>query len=248
MPLLNLLIEFVTEQGWNTLFYNIFFVAGFVAIFVFNYFNCKNYKIPVGKALIFTVVVYAISTLWMFILCWVENGFKGWGGNNIVRVFIWVPIAALPIAKLMKIDWIRSCDFLAPCVPLVQAVAHWGCIFSGCCHGYPSSWGVVNPATGQIMFPAQPLEALVALAIVVIVCRYERKRDYEPNGYAYPLMLVLFGSTRFFLEFLRDNDKLFLGISSLALHALLMVMVGIAIYLTIKDQESRKKKRVGGRK
>ncbi len=242
MILLNQLIGFVTEQGWNKLFYDIFFVAGFVAVFVFAFFWCRKYEIPTGKALLFTVLVYLISALLMFTLCWIENGFKGWGGNNIVRVFIWVPIVALPIAKLMKIDWLRSCDFLAPCVPLIQAVAHWGCIFAGCCHGYPSSWGIYNPALGQTVFPCPPLEALVALAIVIIVCRYEKKHDYKPNGYAYPLMLVLFGSTRFFLEFLRDNDKLFLGISSLALHALLMVLVGVAIYATIKDHEGKKSK------
>lgn len=244
--LLNQLIYFVTEHGWNSLFYNIFFAAGFVAVLLCAWFTCKNYKIPRGKALLFIVLVYTISVIWMFFQCWVENGFKGWGGNNIVRTFVWIPAAVWIVGKIMKVDWLRGCDFVAPCVPLVQGVAHWGCIFAGCCHGYPCEWGIYNPMLDKKVFPCPPLEALTAIVVVIIVCRYEKKRNYEPDGLAYPLMLMLFGYSRFFLEFLRDNDKVFFGVSTLALHALFMALVGTATYFTIKER-NEKQKRIGGK-
>lgn len=96
------------------------------------------------------------------------------------------------------------------------------------------------------MFPGPPLEALTAIVVVIIVCRYEKKRNYEPDGLAYPLMLMLFGYSRFFLEFLRDNDKIFFGVSTLALHALFMALVGTATYFTIKER-NEKQKRIGGK-
>lgn len=237
--LLNQLIYFVTEHGWNSLFYNIFFAAGFVAVFLCAWFTCKNYKIPRGKALLFIVLVYTISVIWMFFQCWVENGFKGWGGNNIVRTFVWIPAAVWIVGKIMKVDWLRGCDFVAPCVPLVQGVAHWGCLFVGCCHGYSCSWGVYNPLLEDNVFPSPALEASVALIIFAVICVYEKKRDYKPNGLAYPLMLMMFGYSRFFLEFLRDNRKVVFGASTLALHALFMALVGTAVYVTIKEK-SRK--------
>ena len=46
------------------------------------------------------------------------------------------------------------------------------------------------------------------------------------------------GYSRFLLEFLRDNDKLFLGISELALHALAMALIG-AVWL-IADKRKRR--------
>ena len=239
---MNQLIMLVAERGYGQLLYNIFFAAGFVAVFLFAFFSCRRYKISRGKALLFVFLVYTISALWMFFQCWVENGFKGWGGNNIVRTFVWVPLAVLLVGKIMKIEWRRGCDFVAPCVPLVQAVAHWGCIFVGCCHGYPSAWGIYNPMLEAKVFPCQPLEALVALAVVIIVCRYEKKHDYKPNGLAYPLMLMLFGYSRFFLEFLRDNQKMAYGVSTLALHALFMALVGTAVYGTIKERQKNRKK------
>lgn len=152
---MNQFIRQVTEQGQGQLLYNAFFVAGFVAVFLCAWFTCKNYKIPRGKALLFVVLVYTISVIWMFFQCWVENGFKGWGGNNIVRTFVWIPAAVWIVGKIMKVDWLRGCDFVAPCVPLVQGVAHWGCIFAGCCHGYPCEWGIYNPMLDKRCFRAR---------------------------------------------------------------------------------------------
>lgn len=236
---MNQLIVFVTERGWNSLLYNIFFALGFVAVFLFAAFFGKRYGLPRGKAILFVALVYTLSVLWMFFQCWVESGFTGWGGNNIVRTFVWVPAAVWLVGRFMKVDWLRGCDFVAPCVPLIQAVSHWGCIFTGCCHGYPCSWGIYNPALDIKVFPSPPLEALTALAVVLLVCRYERKHAYAPNGLAYPLMLMLFGYSRFLLEFLRDNQKVFFGMSTLALHALFMALVGTVAYGMIKEKTQK---------
>lgn len=241
----NQLLRYITEQGWGQLLYNVFFVAGFVAVFLYAMVSGKKYGIPKGKALLYIIIVYFVSLLWMFFQCWVENGFKGWGGNNIVRTFVWVPLAAWPAGKLLKVDWVRGCDFVAPCVPLVQGVAHWGCIFAGCCHGYACSWGIYNPLLNQNVFPCPPAEALTALIVVFIVCGYEKRQNYKPNGLAYPLMLMLFGYSRFLLEFLRDNRKVVFGVSTLALHALFMALVGTAVYVTIKEREKTKPMKTG---
>lgn len=233
---MNQLILWAAENNIGQMLYNVFFVGGFVAVFIYGAVAHKKYNLSLIKALLFIIFVYTISVVWMFTQCWIENGFKGWGGNNIVRTFVWVPLAAWLVGKFMKIDWARGCDFVAPCVPLVQAVSHWGCIFVGCCHGYPFKWGIYNPALDIKTFPCQPLEALVALAVVIIICRYEKKQNYKPTGLAYPLMLMLFGYSRFLLEFLRDNDKIVLGISDLAFHALFMAFVGTAVYMTMKEK------------
>ena len=91
-------------------------------------------------------------------------------------------------------------------------------------------------------FPIQFVESFAALVVVIIVERYMKKRNYEPDGLAYPMMLMLFGYSRFLLEFLRDNQKIAFGISTLALHALFMALVGTAVYVTIKEQPKIRKK------
>ena len=241
--ILNQLIEIVAENHLGQTLYEIFFAAGFVAVFLYGAVARKHYDLPLAKSLIFITLVYAISAVWMFTQCWIENGFRGWGGNNIVRTFVWVPLAVWLVGKFMKIEWAKGCDFVAPCVPMIQAVSHWGCVFAGCCHGYPFKWGIYNPALEVNTFPCQPIEALVALAIVIIVCRYEKKQGCDTKGLAYPMMLMLFGYSRFFLEFLRDNQKVMFGVSTLALHALFMAFVGTAVYVTVKERIQIKEKK-----
>ena len=54
-----------------------------------------------------------------------------------------------------------------------------------------------------------------------------------------PIMLMLFGFTRFFWEFFRDNEKLWMGCSSLAFHALFMGIVGLMMYVVIRIHNRR---------
>ena len=237
---MNDLLFWIESKGLNSLLYDIFFVAGGVAVILFCFLNSKNYKIPMKKAVPFVLVVYAVSVAWMFFLYWMESGFKNFGGNNIVRIFVWVPVFAWPMCKLLKLDFRTMCDYLAPVVCVQHGVSHFGCIFGGCCYGYPWEHGVYNHVLGYKTFPIQPIEALVAVAIVLFIWLREKKHDFKVDGESYPLMLILFGYSRFLLEFARDNEKLFLGISKLAIHALIMGIVGTAWYVTIKEANRKK--------
>lgn len=240
--MINSIIRTVVEAGNGKLFYNIFFALGFVAILIYTFLICKKYDMSRAKGLLFSFIVYTGSVLVMFFLYWASTGFKHWGGNNIVRVFIWIPVVAYPVCKLMKLDWIKCCEFLAPCAPMVQGISHYGCIFEGCCYGYPMKNGIWNPALNDYTFPIQPIEACVAVVVVVIVLIRQKRLHYAADGRTYPIMLMLFGYSRFLLEFLRDNDKIFLGISELALHAIVMALIGTAVYFELTARKQKKKR------
>ena len=219
----------------NTVLYYLFHVFGFILTVVYTLIFYKKFKLPLGRAVAFIVTVFPIAYAFMWFQFWVESGFKTWG-NNIVRTFIWVPFIGLPFAKLYKIDYHKAIELLAPIPCIIHGIAHFGCIFEGCCCGYPWEYGIWNPSTRDYRFPIQPIEALVAVAIVIFIIWYIAKHDFSGKSKAYALMLILFGSTRFVLEFFRDNEKLFLGISSLALHAALMFVVGLFFYFVPFDK------------
>ncbi len=237
---MNQLLFWIEAHGLNKTLYDVFFVAGGVALMAFCFANAKNYKIPLKKAIPFVIIVYSIAVAWMFVLYWAESGFKNFGGNNIVRIFVWVPLIALPFCKLFKLDFRTMCDYLAPVVCVQHGVSHFGCMFGGCCYSYEWTHGIYNHELHYNTFPIQPIEALVAVAIVLFIWLKEKKNKFEVTGEYYPLMLILFGYSRFLLEFARDNDKLFLGISNLAIHALIMGIVGTAWYLTQRDRNNKK--------
>lgn len=232
--------EFITKASvfiYDGFLYDSFFVLGFIAVFFFYLWRGKFFGVSPIKSVLLVAIVYPAVVLWMLALYWIETG--TFGGNNIVRVFVYMPLFAIPAAKLLKLTWKQACDMLAPATCVVHAVSHWGCVFAGCCHGYPSSWGLYSPQTRMICFPSQPLEALTAAFIVVFLLWRERKNGHRVDGLSMPIMLMLFGITRFFWEFFRDNTKIWLGCSSLAFHALFMSIVGFVMYIFIKKHNKK---------
>ena len=219
----------------NPVLYYMFHVFGFILTVVYTIVIHKRFKLPFWRTVLFIVTVFPIAYAFMWFQYWVESGFKSWG-NNIVRTFIWVPFISIPFAKLYKIDLHKAIELLAPIPCIIHGIAHFGCIFEGCCYGYPYANGIWNPTTKDYRFPNQPIEAAVAVLIVIFIIWWIAKHEFSGKSKAYALMLILFGSTRFFLEFARDNEKLFLGISSLALHALLMFGVGLFFFLVPFDR------------
>ena len=57
-------------------------------------------------------------------------------------------------------------------------------------------------------------------------------------------MLIPYGLSRFVWEFFADNEKVFWNISSLALHALLMSVVGAAMLIILHRRNAMTKKKV----
>ena len=88
------------------------------------------------------------------------------------------------------------------------------------------------------LFPNQPIEALAAVAIIIILLIRARKNNYVPTAETYPLMLVMFGSSRFLFEFLRNNEKILLGCPALSFHALFMFIVGLIALQVIKRKKA----------
>lgn len=235
---MNKLIQTIAELGLTGTVYDGFHVLGFIAVFIVIVWFARKLEIEAWKAVLTVLIVYPIIYGWMYVLFWIESGFRSFGGNNIVRVFIYVPLVGYPVAKIFRVEWKKICSLLSLAPTVVHAVSHLGCIFAGCCNGYPSSWGLYNVTTGDIRFPTQPIEAAIAWLIIAYLLFRAVKRNYIPDGKEYPIMLTLFGSTRFLCEFLRDNEKIFMGCSNLSFHALLMALVGI-IWIAVDNHKNK---------
>lgn len=211
--------------------------------FFFLLFYRKKYDITFRKF----VILFAISTplqyFSMFFQAWVENGFQNWGANNIVRSFVYFPLFFTLAARIAKVPANKVIDFAAPSQALNQAIGHLVCPFAGCCQGYACSWGIWNPGTDELLFPNQWLECIVALIIALYLLNMAKRENYIGTGKVYAMFLLTFGGTRFLLEFLRDNDKLLLGISGLAFHALFMFLVGTVWLMVLYEKEQKQSKK-----
>lgn len=237
---INTLIKYCWIHNWSGLIYNGVVVLAFFLQMLDLMFYRKNYQLTKKQAGLIVLLFYPTSYLWMLIVTWAEIGFQKFGSNNIVRLYVWMPLLLLAVARIMKLDKKTVMDFIAPSCALQQAIAHTVCPFAGCCNGYEVDWGVWNPLLEKRTFPCQWLECLVAFFVFLFLRRYAKKTGYNSNGKVFPLFLITFGGTRFFLEFLRDNEKVFAHVSELAMHALMMVVVGAIWLLVMKRKEQKK--------
>jgi phosphatidylglycerol:prolipoprotein diacylglycerol transferase len=154
----------------------------------------------------------------------------------------------LPIADCM--------DVAAPGVPVAMAFGRLGCFLNGCCYGSlcspgfplrvvfpPDSpaaaeqrdLGLLDPgATAALpVHPAQLYQAGHDFLIAGLLLWYLRRPD-APRGGGIPLLFVLYGIGRFFLEGLRgDNPPTFTGLT-LSQNLSLLLIVGFGtVFLTL---------------
>ena len=234
--LLTTMIERCYEFGLTSKIYYGLHGVAFVAVLLMALWMGKKINVGWLKSTLIVLIVYPLMYAWMLIYFWIESGFQSFGGQHFVCVFIYAPLVALAAAKILKLRWVDICYIIAPCFPLNHMIGHIGCIFAGCCRGYEWEYGMYNLHTGTYLFPIQPIESLIALGIVVFLVVRAYKNKFQPDAKHYPIMLILFGSTRFVCEFFRDNTKILLNCSSLSFHALFMCIVGIVALVVIRKR------------
>src|SRR6476661_3761336 len=111
-----------------------------------------------------------------------------------------------------------TCDMFAPGIALGHVVGRFGCFFAGCCYGKPTSvpWAItfsdpfaaanVGTPLGVHLHPTQLYEAGAELVILIVLLMTERKGRPFP-GRTFWLYMLLYGISRFIIEFYRGDER-----------------------------------------
>lgn len=218
----------------------------------------KKYGFSKIKSFLLGIIAVAVDYSAILILTWIENGFRSFGAQNAVRVFVFNPLFIYIISKLMKVDYRKYCDYNAFPAMVWYGLGHFACLTTNCCCGFAYHEGttmyqIANFLTGTNMLPQQIFESIGALTIAAVLYGIGIKYKFQTKGYMYYIMLILYGSQRFIAEFFRDNNKLiifgemtsadgYIGISNLALWALAMLVEGvILLVLTVRWDKKHSK-------
>jgi phosphatidylglycerol:prolipoprotein diacylglycerol transferase len=111
-----------------------------------------------------------------------------------------------------------TCDVFAPGIALGHAVGRLGCLMAGCCYGRETHvpWAITftNPEAaanvgtplGVPLHPTQLYESAAEALILVLLLWTEKKgRPFE--GRTFWSYLVLYGISRFVIEFFRGDER-----------------------------------------
>jgi len=136
-----------------------------------------------------------------------EGGYWGW------QIAFFPCVLAYPFAfRVPPVSFYRVIAFLLPPVFSVQKVA---CLLAGCCFGSETSvpWAVVFPddsrceLAGLPIHPLQVYDALLPLAVLMVIAVADRVGGTTARPFLLPLMVGMYSLTRFGTEFLRPNQE-----------------------------------------
>ena len=212
-----------------------FHVLGFIASLIYLYWVFPKYKVNRLRGFGLAACTYLTAYALMLVLFWIITG--SFGGQNVIRIFLFLPLILWLYANTFGVDYKVSLDFAAPVLCIAQAFGKIGCTISGCCESRRQvSWGVYNPYTETRLFPVQIAEGVTALAIAIAVVLIARRHHFRCGGRTMAWMWVLFGPTRVIWEFFRANEKLFWGLSELALWSVALTVAGVLWLILDKKQ------------
>lgn len=180
-----------------------------------------KYKTRLWKSLPVSIILTVTGTIGTYVWFLIEN--SSFGGRSYYGAVFLVPIAFIYISKLMRIPYGDLMDFCAPAECVMLAIMKYQCLVDGCCGGrflFLSSQGE------EIFFPSQIVELVNAFIIMVFLMAMALSQ--KKRGKIYPWYLIIYGSTRFILNFFRaDAAPLLLGLSAGSLWSLLAIFIGV---------------------
>ncbi|MDD2714402.1 MAG: prolipoprotein diacylglyceryl transferase [Candidatus Wallbacteria bacterium] len=139
-------------------------------------------------------------------------------GKTIVGGLIGGTIAVRIAKRQMGIKT-RMGNSIAPAIAIGLAVARIGCFLQGCCFGRPTllPWGV-NFGDGIMRHPTQLYESLFMFVLFFLLIR--KSRNNPAPGELFDFLMAMYFGFRFFEEFLRASDIVFIGLTGYQLVSL----------------------------
>jgi len=172
-------------------------------------------------------------------------------GGVFLGGFLAAVAASLILLRRYGLPLWETFDTLSPSISLGQAVGRLGCLAAGCCWGGHCDlpWAVtyhdihaaenVGTPLGVPLHPFPVYAAISNFLIYLLLARLYRLRPAP--GRVFASYLVLYGLTRFLLEYTRGDAVrgfVFSGmLSTSQLITALMVITGIALHLWISRRQ-----------
>ena len=229
--------------------YGIMVAVGILGTFLVLYLYSKIKKVDIKftdfafyNGIASIVFGFGSAALFQSVYDYIENpeaGFRFSGsitfiggliGGVLCFVVVYLIFRKKYTTKLYQVVSIYPC-----CIIIAHAFGRVGCFFAGCCYGKPtdSFLGVKFPRLPYEVHPTQLYEAAF-LFLLFAVCSYlVLKKNFSHNLSVY---LISYGIFRFFIEFLRDDDRgeLVGMISPSQFWSILMVVAGVVLIFLMK--------------
>jgi len=158
-----------------------------------------------------------------------------WVGFSLYGAVLFEPLIMIPFGFLIKINPVEMMELGAPVGCLSVVFLKIQCWVTGCCFGRIIGY---QDNGRPIRFPSQIVEMIVGIILLFALMKIIQSEKYQK--YVYAWFLVLYGSTRFFLNLLRDTEPFILGMSAGCFWSLIACIIGggVLLYTFIIEAKS----------
>lgn len=192
---------------------------------IISVFKTRAYGVPVWKSIPTALAAPIVGTIGAYLWFMVES--SKFGGRSYYGAVILVPIVFIGYARLIKIPYRDLMDISAPFGSTMLVAMKYMCLDNRCCGGR-----VLMQLSngGTLRFPSQIVEGCqgIILTVLLVWLSYKEKN----RGKVYGWFLLLYGASRFVLNFFRDDQTPFLAWLPIgSIWSLIAVFVG-ALWIT----------------
>lgn len=161
---------------------------------------CRRwYAFPVWKTALAAPILTVAGVAGVKILFFIENG--NWSGLSFYGAVLLVPVIFLLVAKVLRLPYGELMDFCAPAEAAMLVIMKIQCEMTGCCGG---RFLYFDKANNPVYFPSRMAELCTAIVIMVVLMLLMRKP--KNRGKIYPLFLLIYGVSRFILNWFRHTN------------------------------------------
>lgn len=164
----------------------------------------KRHNCRVWKVFPLTIVLTVVELVGTMILFYIENGY--FGGMSYYGGILLMPLFCALVALIFRIPYSNLMDMCGAAAGGMLAVMRLECVYFGCCDGID----ITLPSGATFAFPSPIVELVTVLFLMAIVLWIGKDRKYD--GKLYPIYLILYGTTRFVLNWFRAGNEPFVWI------------------------------------
>lgn len=213
-------------------------VIGAITVIVISILRAKRYKISYVKALIMAFFVVVLGCLGAKMLYMIQNpasSFSWRGGMSLYGSVFLIPVGFVIISLMLRVRYAKCMDFIAVYGPLFFAVMRVGCYLNGCCGGI-----IIDFFGDYLVPPVQLIECALDVAIMAFLLW--RERNIKTFGFQYPIFMVSYSGIRFFIEFIRNTQKIYCFLSEGQWISIFTFVMGLCILLFLFKEEKNYEK------
>lgn len=247
--------------GFEVMWYGILIGFGIVLAFILAYKNAKkkglNFDVLIDIFLVSFPCAIIGARAYYVIFEW--SNYKDdllsifnirQGGLAIHGGLIGAFLAAFIYTRIKKIKFLEYADLVAPSIILAQAVGRWGNFMNSEAHGdvvskefilkFPKFIQDGMYINGQYYNPTFLYESIwdILVCIILVAILYKVKKGYE--GVVISSYMILYSIGRFFIEGLRTDSLMFLGLRMAQLISLAGIILGVIfIFIIVKKNKNK---------